>query len=314
VKRQLTPADVKSVDDVLHETVTARNVEHLTPGRAHALSSPPYGLVIAATADEEALALLRAAKQSYHVTSTSETYLAPRDDHVMRGVPSQVAGSFPQPRMTSPFARRASRVSRYLLLHPREAFPINELAHAVDLDKSVVSRTVSTLGDEGLVDVARDPADARLKLVSVTNPLRLLEEWRLALRRTRPRAQRFDIGTRTADATLRAISDAQDQQTPWAISGVAGAAFVRRAVEPADVLLLTNQEGMRNWAERLLAEPRADRGLLRMAAVPDEFIFRFARRQNGLVIADPVQLWLDTASAGERAAQASEAIARDMGW
>jgi hypothetical protein len=101
---------------------------------------------------------------------------------------------------------------------------------------------------------------------------------------------------------------------PWAISGIAGAATLRRAVEPADVLLLTTAAGVEEWSSTLLAEPNPDRGLLQIAVAQDAFIFQLADRHGGLPVADPVQLWLDTTGAGERAVVAADAILAAMGW
>jgi hypothetical protein len=53
---------------------------------------------------------------------------------------------------------------------------------------------------------------------------------------------------------------------------------------------------------------------LRIAVLHDRFPFRLARREGGLLVADPVQLWLDTSSMGERALEASEAVAKAMDW
>ena len=114
---------------------------------------------------------------------------------------------------------------------------------------------------------------------------------------------------------LRVVADVAELSTPYAISGLAGAAFVRRTVEPSEVLLLTTKDGIRRWSELLLADRApTGQGRLRLTAVEDDFIFRVARPEGNLVIADPVQLWLDTSSSGERAREASEAIAEAMGW
>src|SRR5262249_28534841 len=135
-------------------------------------------------------------------------------------------------------------------------------------------------------------------------------------RRRGPIPQRFDIETRTVERTLSVLADAQHSiPHPWVISGLAGAATHRNAVEPSDVLVLTTGEGLARWRSALLAEPSADRGLLRIAVITDPFIFELADRSRGpLPVADPVQLWLDTAGSGERAAVAAAAIADEIGW
>lgn len=303
---QLTSADI--VDRSLQAYDATEQVEWLTPVWARKLISKldSQTVVIVHDADDAALSMLRDMNRSYHVQRTGETYIAAhRPEH---GVSSTI------PRTANPFARRASRIPRFLLLHPQKRFTIKELAELAKVDKSVASRTVTALATEGLIDTTQDPNDERVKLVTVPDPRRLLDAWGHVWRRKRPRAQRFDIGTRNVEDTLRAVADAQDPLTPWVISGLAGAALVRRVVDPADVLLLTTAEGFDSWTRRLFATRTPDRGLLRVAVVPDDFPFDLARRHSNLLVADPVQLWLDTSIAGERAVEASEAVAKSMGW
>jgi hypothetical protein len=98
------------------------------------------------------------------------------------------------------------------------------------------------------------------------------------------------------------------------VSGLAGAQALQRAVEPSDVLLLTTTNGAHWWSDRLLAEPSPSAGLLRIASLSDDFVFRLTHEYEGVLIADPVQLWLDNAISGERALAASDAIAQRMSW
>jgi len=46
----------------------------------------------------------------------------------------------------------------------------------------------------------------------------------------------------------------------------------------------------------------------------DPFVLSLASNRNGIQVADPVQLYLDCRSAGERALEAAEAIRAEMGW
>ena len=48
--------------------------------------------------------------------------------------------------------------------------------------------------------------------------------------------------------------------------------------------------------------------------VPDPFILQLTDVLQGLRVADPVQLYLDCRSAGERALEAAEAIRAAMHW
>lgn len=297
-----------SIQDALEARHTRRRVGRLTLSRAREASARSTGdeVIIAHRADREALEVLRFEGVSYHVEETGETYLAPLK-------PAQP----PKPRHTTGlFSRRASRIARWLLLHPDESFSVSQLAEAVGVDKSIASRAVAALTRESLVHVDADSHDWRARAVSLAAPQRLLEEWRIEYRRRRPIRQRFDIETRTVERTLSVLADAQSSVPyPWVISGLAGVMTHRRVVEPADVLLLTTEEGLARWRKALLADPSPDRGLLQIAVVSDLYVFELADRNRGpLPVADAVQLWLDTIDSGERAAVAAAALADEMGW
>jgi len=217
--------------------------------------------------------------------------------------------------MRNPFARRASRIPRLLLLHPREAFTIQGLARLARVDTSLVSRTVAALAAAGHVRVEPGSTDERRRNVRLSAARELLEDWKHARRKKELLTRRFDIGTKNVRETLRVIKDSARPGLPYAVSGLAGAQFVQRVVEPADVLLLAPAEQVGAWAEHLLAQPaEGGRGLLRILPVDDVFVFDLAEDHQNLRVADPVQLWLDSASSGERASVATGAIEKAMGW
>lgn len=64
-----------------------------------------------------------------------------------------------------------------------------------------------------------------------------------------------DIGARDIDETLIQLREAvEDQPYGWTIGGLAGAAMVRRAVEPADVLVRASDEEAATLAKGLQPE------------------------------------------------------------
>ena len=205
-----------SIQDALDARHARRRVGRLTLSRAREASARSTGdeIIIAHRADRGALEVLRSEGVSYHVEETGETYLAP----LKQAQP-------PKPRHTiGPFSRRASRIARWLLLHPDESFSVSQLAAAVGVDKSIASRAVAALTRESLVRVDADSDDWRARAVSLAAPQRLLESWRIENRRRRPIPQRFDIETRTVERTLSVLADAQSSVPyPWVISGLAGA-------------------------------------------------------------------------------------------
>jgi DNA-binding MarR family transcriptional regulator len=265
-------------------------------------------LAVVDDGDTDALEVLRRAGIAYAVRETGELY-APPLAHSARA--SDTARR-PNERYRNPYAAKASRIPRWLLLHPHDTFRIRELSAEVDVDEGFASRTISGLAAEGLVDVAKDPRDERARSVRLVEPRRLLEEWLTSWRR-RPPAQRLSIGTRDVAGTLEAIRNAAPYLPRHAISGLAGASFLDRAVEPADVLVVIERSAAEALKDVLLATP-SESGLLRVGLLPDAFPLRLAQDRAGLPIADAVQLWLDTAAAGERARTAAQAVAASMDW
>jgi hypothetical protein len=216
----------------------------------------------------------------------------------------------------NPFAKRSSRIPRWLLLHHHESFSIGQLAHAAELNPAATSRIVRALEEGAFVSEGPPDIDARRRQVRLQRPRALLDAWLPDWQRRRVRQQRWDIGARDAYEALDLLRDFSRGQTGgWAIGGVAGAALVRKAVEPAEVLVWLTAEEREALASTLQPETgRPGRGTLRIAIAPDPWTVRLARPITGVPVADAVQLWLDCASEGERALEAADAVARTAGW
>jgi len=218
--------------------------------------------------------------------------------------------------LRNPFSKRSSRVPRWLLLHHAKTFFLSELADAVNLNPATTSRVVRALEDAGFVSEPEPSAHGRRKHVRLDRSRQLLDAW-LPYWQKRPiRQRRWDVGARDADDALRLVEMAvKDRADRFAIGGLAGAATLSRAVEPADVLVWTTAEEATDLAEVLQPVPsRGGRGTVRVAVAPDPWTLGLARKKNGLLIADAVQLWLDCACEGERALEAAEAVAGAVGW
>ncbi len=216
-----------------------------------------------------------------------------------------------------PFATKASRVSRWLLLHPGQTFNVRQLARHTNLSEGAVSTTVRELHERLLVEVTRDPDDARARSVRLVEPMHLLNAWEHAWELRRVRTTDWDVGTNNVDDTLRQVREAATLKPSltWAIGGTAAAARIVRAVEPADVLLWVGKDDLAEWEDLLVpATGRGRRGTLRLAFAPDPYIFDLAETRDQIPVADPVQIYLDTSREGERALEAADAIRRLMGW
>jgi DNA-binding MarR family transcriptional regulator len=218
--------------------------------------------------------------------------------------------------LTAPFANRASRVPRWLLLHATDQPSFRELATRLELSEAMVSRTMRALADDGLVVIGSDPRDARLRLALLPEPGRLLDAFERAVALRRPRRVTWEIGARDASDAMTALqATAHKLKVPYAVGGVAGASFVRRVVEPIDVVVWIRRDDAGLWAKELAATPsRPAPGRVTMQLTRDPFVLSLASDRNGIRVADPVQLYLDCREAGERALEAADAIRVDIRW
>jgi hypothetical protein len=203
-----------------------------------------------------------------------------------------------------------------VLLHPTDQPSFRELATRLELSEAMVSRTMHGLAGDGLVAIGSDPADARRRLARLSEPARLLDAFERAVALRRPRRVTWEIGARNVPEAVTALqAAAHELKVPYAVGGVAGASFVRPAVEPIDAVAWIRRNDADLWAERLAATPsRPAPGRVTMQMSRDPFVLSLASNRNGIQVADPVQLYLDCRSAGERALEAAEAIRAEMGW
>jgi DNA-binding transcriptional ArsR family regulator len=217
---------------------------------------------------------------------------------------------------SSPFAIRASRIPRWLLLHPEETPSFTHLRSEVDLSASVVSRTLRALADEGLVAISQDRNDSRMRRVRVEETSALLRAFEQASIRRRVPQRSWDVGSRDPAKTLDRLRRAAKRTLlPYALGGLAGAAMFAKVVEPASIDVWIGREDLDAWTEELMATPARPRpGAITFRPIPDPFLLSLAWERRKLQVADPVQLYLDCRRAGERALDAADLIRREMRW
>jgi DNA-binding transcriptional ArsR family regulator len=294
--------------------IDALNTAEVRRALSYASDAENPQLVVFRTASPEAKALLRDRQVSY-VGEDGEWFLFAPPVYVER--PARRSILVPPAKASSPFALRASRIPRWLLLHKDESPSLSTVARQVELSEATVSRTARALASEGLVELIADPKDTRVRRLRARNTAGLLEALERSAWPRRASRQTWDIGARDAPSAMSRWREAASDvnAAPYAVSGLAGAATVRRVVEPADMLVWLRREDVVGWSERLLAEPaRAGPGRVTVQVAPDPFVLQLAPEHDGVKIADPVQLYLDCRLAGERALEAADAIREMMGW
>jgi len=282
----------------------------------HATGAEERQLVVFRTASPAAKALLRERGVSY-AGEDGEWFLFAPPVYLERPAKRSTIGAPAKP--SSPFAPRASRIARWLLLHTAESPSLNVLARQVELSEATVSRTTRALADDGLAELLPDTGDARLRRVRVRDTAGLLDALERSAWHRRVSRQTWDIGARDVPGAIgrwtAAANDFEVAPAPYALGGLAGAVTIRHAVEPTDVLIWVRRQELARWADLLLAEPsRRAPGRVIVQVAPDPYVLGLATEEDGVKIADPVQLYLDCRLAGERALEAAEAIREVMGW
>jgi DNA-binding MarR family transcriptional regulator len=296
-------------------SLSVARVSTLTMERAAEQASTQRAphIVVFERSSPQARELLREAGVSY-ASESGEVFLHVPPVHVEW--PASKASGWSEAASASPFAIRSSRVARRLLLNAEAEPSLREIATAVELSESMVSRTVHALAEEGLVEVAADPSDARRRRVRLRDAGDLLDAFERADAARRVRRQVWDVGARDVDQALERLGRAASHLgASYAVGGVAGASRVRRVVESAAVDVWIERGDVDRWIEELVAVPaRLGPATLTAQLAPDPFVLGLGTRVDGITIADPVQLYLDCRRTGERALEAAEAIRKEMGW
>ena len=186
-------------------------------------------------------------------------------------------------RPESAFAPKASRVARYLLMHPKRTVSQREIALASGVDEGYTSRVVKKLVGEGLV--VRDEGG-----ILARNPDQLLDAWIEDYRFDRHTIIQGHVASGTGDEVVHRLSRSlTEQQVPHAVTGL-GAAW-----------LLTHQAGFRLATVYLAETPSPNlmgklafreepRGANTWLVIPnDEGIFHGAFQRDGVRCVHPVQ-------------------------
>jgi DNA-binding transcriptional ArsR family regulator len=215
----------------------------------------------------------------------------------------------------APFAPKASRISRWLLLNAGAEPSFRQLSDVVELSESVVSRTIAALGDLRLVEVEADHRDARVRRVRVPDSGALLSALADSTR-GKQRSRTWDIGARTIEATTRRVRMASRRDhLGYALGGLAGASLFHHVVEPVEAEIWIDRADYARWLDALTPTPaRRGPGRLTVSLMPDPYPLSLTSKKGGLLVADPVQLYLDCHRSGERALEAADAIRSEMGW
>jgi hypothetical protein len=216
----------------------------------------------------------------------------------------------PRGRPSSAFAPKASRITRWILIHPDTFLTQREIAVATDVDEGYTSRVVGRLEEENLV--IRDDDGA----IRARDPSLLLDAWREEYDFAKHRILRGHVAARSGDTLLRSLAETlREYEVDYAVSGLGAAWLITRFAGFRLVTFYLREQPPATLLEEISFREEA-RGANVWLAIPnDEGVFHGASEQDGVRCVHPVQVYLDLGAHPERAAEAANELReRYVSW
>ena len=211
--------------------------------------------------------------------------------------------------LNSAFGTKGSRIARWMLIHPDEAFRQRDLAKAVGLNEGYTSRVIRKLLDSHLVTRSRAG-------IQVEDPDLLLDAWNEVYRFRKHALIPGHITARSGLDLAREIADTLDDHgIRYAMTGLPAAWFYTQyaAFRLVSVYL---GEVPSTELKRQLSFREDRRGANTWFVVPnDEGVFQSVKALDGVRCVHPVQAYVDLHEHPERSAEALDELKyRRLNW
>jgi len=213
-------------------------------------------------------------------------------------------------RPSSPFAPKAARIARWLLMHPDRWMSQREIALATLMDEGYTSRIVTRLEDDELL--LRDSDGA----IQVRDPDLLLDAWSEDYDFSKHRIRRGHVAARSGDQLLKLVSERlQSEQIRYAVTALPAAWLMTGFAGFRLVTLYAGAQPVEDLV-RVLSMREDDRGAnVWLVAPSDEGVFHGSSERDGIRCVHPVQAYLDLQGHPERAGEAAEELRhRLLAW
>jgi len=211
----------------------------------------------------------------------------------------------------NPFARKASRIPRMLLLDPGRSWTQAELAAETALDKGLVSNVVRQLERDG--QVTRSPEDGEVRLV---DPQLLLDAWREVYDFHKHHIDYGTVAARSGSELLRSLTEQLTAtRIRFSATGLAGASLLAPFAEFRTVTLYVDDLPDEETRAKL-GYREGRRGSNVWLVLPnDAGVFDGEVRIDGIPCVSAVQCYLDLAAHAERASDAARELrAEHLAW
>lgn len=206
-------------------------------------------------------------------------------------------------RPSTAFARKSSRITRWLLMHPGEAFSQREIVRATGMDEGYASKVFGKLEEDDLI--TRDDGGA----IRARDPGLLLDAWREDYDFFKHYLIRGHVPARSGDALLRQLADVLNQASvSYAATGLAAAWLLDRFAGFRIVTLYLAEEPAPGVLEALSFREETRGANVWFVLPNDEGVFHGATRYDDIRCVHPVQAYLDLHGHPERAEEAAKKL------
>lgn len=213
-------------------------------------------------------------------------------------------------RPANVFAPKSSRVTRFLLMHPHEAWTQRQIALATGVSEGFVSRIVARLEADRYV--ARDDQGA----LRVKDPQLLLDAWREQYRFSKHALMQGHVAARSGIELSRLIANALEAGgISHAATGLAGAWQLTHFAAFRTATFYVGEVPGPAFMEKVGFREGKQGANLWLVLPNDAGVFQGASDRDGICCAHPLQVYLDLQEHPERAAEAAERLRADcLSW
>lgn len=209
-------------------------------------------------------------------------------------------------RPSNVFAAKSSRITRYLLQHPKDSFLQAELADATGLDPGYTSKIVHRL--EELRLISRNENDE----VKVRDPDLLLDAWSEKYDFSMHRIIKGTVAsTNSRDLALSLQERLREYSGEYAATGLAASWFMDKFATHRIVTFYVENPTRAMFSTLKFHE--GEKGANVWLVVPkDEGVFQGKKVVDGLMCVHPVQAYLDVLQHPERGPEAAESLRESL--
>jgi len=205
--------------------------------------------------------------------------------------------------LRSLYSPRAERVLRVLSQDPKRSWKVQELARAAEVSIGLVSNVKRLLQD-------RDWLSTDNEGMRLTQPRKLLEEWRETYALKRNRRYEFFTLDPTANVERRIADASQEASSHYALAAFSAAARYAPSVRYQRAFAYV--EDARTIAKSLSLKPVDSGANVTLLEPYDTGVYLSVQEIDGIALTSPLQTYLDLLGLRGRGEEAAEALLRDV--